>query len=140
MIVRRAVDSDRQKLEFLFDKVYRECFSLDGSCPDFGTVTEGEVVYVACQDEKLVGFSSFWEPDRFLHFLCVDKDCRGLGIGRKLIETIRMEYSGAIGLKCLKRNTKALGFYQHLGFRKLYEGESEEGSYVYLTIEPIESI
>jgi ribosomal protein S18 acetylase RimI-like enzyme len=96
---------------------------------DFDRDTQGELVLIAEAHGKIVGFSSSWLPDRFVHNLYVDPAHIGEGIGGRILEAT----IGAIGvparLKCLSRNERALRFYRSQGWYVVGCGSSEDGDF-----------
>jgi ribosomal protein S18 acetylase RimI-like enzyme len=94
-----------------------ECFLLE----DFTKDTEGERIYVAEimaeNNQKLVGFVSLWLADHFIHHLYIDKEFQRLGYGRMLLQKCQEVLGLPLRLKCLQKNTPAVNFYQHCGWR-----------------------
>ena len=85
-----------------------------------------ENTFVALLDGKVVGFSCYhsyygddlpgWGEVQALYVL---QEAQGLGIGRKLMDAAMQALSAyeSIALWVLKGNEKAIGFYEHYGFR-----------------------
>ncbi|MBV1868983.1 MAG: GNAT family N-acetyltransferase [Marinosulfonomonas sp.] len=80
--------------------------------------------WVAVEDDKIVGCVILNPGDGFLKLanLAVDPDCRGLGIGRLLIDFSQQEASDQ-GFSEMRLNTHAamaenIQLYTHLGWRE----------------------
>lgn len=87
---------------------------------DFAAAVDGEHLIVAVAgDGEVAGFLSLFRPERFVHFLHVRRDRRGLGIGRLLLAHARHSAEGPLELKCLLDNTRALAFYRLLGWTEI---------------------
>ena len=86
----------------------------------FAAAVDGEhLIVAAAGDGDIAGFLSLFRPERFVHFLHVRGDRRGLGIGRLLLAHARHGAVGPLELKCLLSNAKALAFYRQLGWTEI---------------------
>ena len=65
------------------------------------------------QDGRLVGFIGVAENN--IEMLFVSSECRGEGIGKKLL-TYAIEELQVNKVDVNEQNTQAVGFYQHMGF------------------------
>ena len=84
------------------------------------------IVYGAMDQGRLVGFlwgvrRQVFSATRYhINELIVSAECRGQGIGRRLVEAYVAEASRAgvdgVDLFCSKSNAAAVGFYESLGF------------------------
>ena len=85
-------------------------------------------VYGAFDIDKLVGFiwgyqrEFFYEKRMFINSLVVAKDYSKMGLGRKLIDTLKDFANNelsceAIDVTVFPGNQNAMGFYEHLGFK-----------------------
>lgn len=83
---------------------------------DFDHDSEGEQIWIAIELGEVVGFISIWEPDSFIHHLFVSPNCLRCGVGSKLLDISKQNYS-ELSLKCSVANENALGFYYSKGFR-----------------------
>ena len=83
---------------------------------------------VAELDSKIVGFGC-WDPAGGISALYVLQVAQGYGIGRMLMDALLEQLAGCgqVRLQVLESNDKAIGFYEHLGFR--LTGESEITKY-----------
>lgn len=72
------------------------------------------------------------EDEGYIDFLCVHKDYRRKGIASKLLEFVyeHTEFSSYV-LEVLGKNTKAIKFYDHLGFKEV---ERKKGLMMWLSI------
>lgn len=85
---------------------------------DFSKMINGELIYIAYVEYKLVGFLTLYEPDTFVHFLFIDNTLQRSGVGSRLLEEVELDFpSKDISLKCLVKNKKALSFYKKKGFK-----------------------
>jgi ribosomal protein S18 acetylase RimI-like enzyme len=101
---------------------------------DFDTVTRGETILVALQQEVPVGFIAWWPPESFIHSLFVAPEQVGKGIGTALLQACLAQISRPATLKCLQQNQQALGFYQRQGWIIREAGDSAEGPYFLLML------
>ena len=85
-----------------------------------------ENTFVALLDGKVIGFSCYhpyWGSDLSncgeVQAIYVLQEAQGLGIGRKMMDAAIKALSGynTVALWVLKGNEKAIGFYEHYGFR-----------------------
>ncbi len=87
-------------------------------------------IRVAEEDGKVVGFTCIREkvrqPETVLYFITVDKDTKGKGVGKLLIQDIidRTRHN-TLALNVAKDNAEAKQFYDTLGF--VVAGESLAG-------------
>lgn len=72
------------------------------------------------QDGVLVGFMGVAEGN--LEMLFIDNDCRGAGIGKRLVE-YAIAHLKVTKVDVNEQNTQAVGFYKHIGFRLLSRSE-----------------
>lgn len=80
------------------------------SLMDFDNDTQDELIWVAIEYSKLVGFISIQEESGFIHNLFVDHNYIKKGIGTELLQQAKEHFS-SLSLKCLIKNNKAIGFY-----------------------------
>lgn len=87
-----------------------------------------ERTFVACLDDKIVGFASF-EPEARafvgrpgvseVSSIYVLREFQGTGAGRGLLEAaLKSCTHDDVALFVLEGNDRAIGFYEHLGFRR----------------------
>ena len=84
---------------------------------DFSKDIQGEVIWVAVEDSKPVGFISVWMEDSFIHHLYVDESYHREGVGKLLLSHALSQMPKPARLKCVVRNLKACAFYERLGWR-----------------------
>jgi len=135
-IIRKAQPSDSARLAEIFLESRRSGFYwLDPErfqLSDFERQTQGEVVWVAEHEGELAGFISVEEEDAFIHHLFVAPGYQRLGIGRRLLQSLRTWLPTPYTLKCLTKNKKARAFYKKNNWRIVGEGRSGTGAYLVL--------
>ncbi|WP_213989947.1 GNAT family N-acetyltransferase [Sodalis sp. dw_96] len=133
MFVRTYRESDRPFLRTLYLSSRRKGWTwLEGSqwhLEDFDSVTFGEKILVAEEQNHIVGFASLWLPDSFLHNLFVDPAWQRQGVATALLEACYPLCGDKMALKCLTKNRRALAFYQHHGWKIISSGIAEHGEY-----------
>jgi len=82
-----------------------------------------DATLVAELDGVIVGFGT-WSGDE-IAALYILREFQGMGIGRKLMDALlaRMPLCGEVRLQVLDGNDRAIGFYEHMGFRKTGDPE-----------------
>lgn len=133
-IIRSCTERDRAALCGLYLAARRQAFHwLDTSqfrLEDFDRDTEGELIWVASEGGRPVGFISVWEPENFIHNLFVHPDATGLGVGSALLDRSLDEIGRPATLKCLSQNTRAREFYLAKGWRIAAEGHGPDGPFL----------
>ncbi len=132
--LRSALPSDEKDLSLLYTESRRETFTwCDPSIfqeEDYSRETKGEIVDVACDRGKIVGFVSVWELDDFIHHLYVHRDYQRQGVGSLLLaRALRHCKSGKARLKCLIRNKPARAFYLKEGWMIVENGRDSLGEF-----------
>ncbi len=97
---------------------------------DFDSSTEGELILTAKISNKIVGFISIWEEDKFIHNLFVSSNSKGLGVGKALINEAVEIIGLPLTLKCVKANENALNFYLSQGWTIVEEVTEKEPYYL----------
>lgn len=137
--IRLATSADSDELQTLFERFVGGADWLPaGSAKDtdFMKATDGERVYVAVSQEGyLVGTLTVWQPEAFIHFLFVDSQYQGQGIGTQLLESLAPWLPFPWKLKCLATNRRALEFYRRRGWKKLETSLDAQGTYFLLGLE-----
>ncbi len=121
-------DFSREELERLF-------LSVDwssGHYPDKLTTAmkNFDTVYSAWDGEKLVGMICAMDDGimtAYIHYLLVDPEHQGQGIGRTLVEMAKEHYRDYLRIALIAYD-KELSFYDKCGFRK-----SEDSSPMFIT-------
>jgi len=79
-----------------------------------------------CQKNKIIGFVNFYNVENrniaFIGNLIIKPDKRAQGLGKKLVQTMIITGFKQLNLKevhlsCYNKNTRALLFYERLGFK-----------------------
>lgn len=96
---------------------------------DFSSDTEDEKIWVACKQDKALGFISIWSPENFIHHLYVHPDHTNKGIGGALLQHCVEQVDQPMRLKCMKQNVTALAFYRKKGWVVESEGHNEQADY-----------
>ncbi|MCM2371944.1 GNAT family N-acetyltransferase [Aporhodopirellula aestuarii] len=136
--VRAAAESDLPLLEKIYLDSLENAEWLPRMRPelrDFKSVTEGELIFVAVDDDLgVAGFVSIWRPDSFVHHLYVARTMQRRGVGTALLQSLDSWLPRPWTLKCNCKNTSALAFYESLGWTIAEQGESEDGLYLFLKL------
>ncbi|KFI45557.1 Ribosomal protein S18 acetylase RimI [Bifidobacterium bohemicum] len=148
IIVRHIASQDFETKAAVQAQTWRETYKgllpqwlVDRITPEFAlSVTKRHdpaTVFVAFVDGRLVGFAEFCDPARppsdypetaELASLYVLKQCQGLGIGRRLVESVFAAVSRPrLVLWVFDGNLKAQAFYRHMGFEPTGRFQLEDG-------------
>jgi len=100
------------------------------SLDEFKMQVEGEQIYVATMDKRIVGFVSVWEDGNFIHHLYVDPAHQNRNIGRALIDKCKEILGLPLSLKCIEKNTGACSFYEKNGWVIDARDIGPEGPYI----------
>ncbi|MBN2384766.1 GNAT family N-acetyltransferase [bacterium] len=80
-------------------------------------VREGQRVGIAVLTRTR--FDRF-QPHYHLAYIAVDATCRGVGLGKKLLQEVEKVTRGNVALHVGKTNSRAISFYEKLGWRTHY--------------------
>lgn len=123
-----------EKLVSLYNQIRKETTNwidkVEVTLEEFSYQVEVETIYIAYEEEKIVGFLTFYVPDNFIHLFFVDVTSQGIGIGSDLLAEIISDFEDEeISLKCLIHNDFAISFYKRKGFTivETYEAENNQG-------------
>ncbi|WP_247001253.1 GNAT family N-acetyltransferase [Halosolutus gelatinilyticus] len=88
-------------------------------------------VHCYVRDADLVGFAAV-RRDGYILFLAVSPDCRGEGIGKRLVARVVEEHD-TVTCHARTSNENALQFYERLGFeiKRRIDGYYEDGGDAY---------
>lgn len=135
MNIRPYKENDLEELEKLYLNSRQNSFYwMDQGnfyLDDFIADTEGEKIYVAEENNKILGFISIYEEENFIHNLFVDKRFKHLGVGRKLLDFTKTLYF-PLKLKCYTKNFLAASFYDKYGFKAISKDTDPFGESYYL--------
>ena len=131
--IRRTIETDMEELRSIYLEVRKNEFNwVDNTFAtllDFDSCTNGETIFTAVVNNKIAGFISIWEPDKFIHNLFVAKDFRNMGLGKALLNAAVKKCGVPLTLKCVKDNTKSVDFYLANGWS--IEKEEDDGCGTY---------
>jgi len=136
MKIRKAKESDIQQLEKIFLVARQQTFTWENpnkfKLEDYKNATDGETVFLAEKDGKVVGFISVWEHDAhpFIHHLFISADHQRKGIGTLLIKSLFARLPRPYRLKCVLKNQSAIAFYLKNNWLEIDRGIGEDGEYV----------
>jgi GNAT superfamily N-acetyltransferase len=116
--LRPALSADYSELATIYYESRRQNFPWVKSPQyhDFLTVTRGETIYIAQQDQLTVGFAAMSDWDNFLHLLFVKPGYERQGIGQLLLQWARERATQPLTLKVVVANVSAQRFYEREGF------------------------
>ncbi|MFC4438351.1 MULTISPECIES: GNAT family N-acetyltransferase [Natrialbaceae] len=97
----------------------------------FTSAYRRSTVYCYLQEDELVGFAAV-RRDGYILFLAVSPDCRGQGLGKRLVARVADEHD-TITCHARTSNENALQFYEHLGFeiKRRIDNYYEDGGDAY---------
>ncbi len=131
LLVRPADPHELEACADLYDRVVRRTFTwleLGDQRAKFRKEAEDEEVYVALDDDRLVGLAAFYRPETYLHSLYVDAAAHGRGVGTALLDHIQSLTAEPLSLKVQALNAPARRFYERKGFVAIEEGQDPDGS------------
>ena len=133
--IRKALPADTANLSQLFLDSRRRAFHWNDAeryqLNDFQEQTKGEVILLAVDDDqRILGFISVLEPDRFIHHLFVSPDYQRSEIGTLLLRSLKSWLPQPYRLKCLAANQRGCAFYTKNGWREVERGTSEDGEFL----------
>lgn len=111
-------DFEKSELERLFLSVGWS----SGHYPDrlVTAMKNFRTVISAWDGDRLVGMISAMDDgimNAYVHYLLVDPDYHGQGIGRRLVEAMKQKYKDYLRIAVIAYNDE-LSFYENMGFRK----------------------
>lgn len=92
-------------------------------------IDNSETVFTAWDDGKLVGLINAIDDSEltvYVHYLCVDPEYQGQGIGKKLLQRIKEKYKDYLYIILIAENEPLLKYYSQNGF------EYADGRYVFV--------
>lgn len=99
---------------------------------DFDEHITDDIVYIAVDGAKVLGFIAVYEPDNFIHHLFVADDAQGIGVGTALLNMLTELNGRPQILKCMVANENAMQFYYSKGFVEVGKGTGVVGDYLVL--------
>lgn len=92
-----------------------------------------ETVYTAWCGDRLVGLINAIDDSEltaYVHYLCVDPQFQGKGIGKKLLEYIKEKYKDYLYIILIAENEPLIKYYRQNGFELI------DGRYVIEMLNP----
>ncbi len=92
-----------------------------------------ETVYTAWHGDRLIGLINAiddGELTAYVHYLCVDPEYQGMGIGRELLRLIKEKYRDYLYIILVAENEPLIKYYRQNGFKWM------EGEYVMALLNP----
>jgi len=137
LLIREAKTVDYPQLREIYLASRRQSFhwvkAEDMDLHDFDQDTQEEQIFLAEENNKILGFISLYVPDRFIHLLFVHPEAAGQGAGDLLLKQAIKVLGTPVTLKCVSENHKALSFYQKRGWKAVVE-EGEPGAEYWVLI------
>ncbi|GGG64627.1 GNAT family N-acetyltransferase [Paenibacillus radicis (ex Gao et al. 2016)] len=125
MIIREARKQDYPELRKIYLESRQQNFHWvnrsEMASEDFDRDTVEEQIIVAEDNSRIVGFSSLYLPENFIHNLFVHPSYTSKGVGGKLLHHALETMNKPIRLKCISENDRALKFYDNNGGKKVVE-------------------
>lgn len=84
-----------------------------------------ETVYTAWDGEKLVGLISAIDDGEiaaYVHYLLVDPEYQGIGLGSALLHIVKEKYRNYLHFFLVAEHKELVGYYERLGFEQEPEG------------------
>lgn len=130
MLIREANIKDYPQLRQIYLDSRRESFhwvNIDEmTLDDFDRNTSEEQILLAEDNAHILGFTSLYVPNRFIHNLFVHPTAAGKGVGDLLLKRAVAELGTPVTLKCVSENQIALNFYKKRVGKLLLRKESLE--------------
>lgn len=79
-----------------------------------------ETVYTAWDNDKLIGLICAMDDGimtAYIHYLLVNPDYQNLGIGKQLVDKMKIKYKNYLRIVIVAYNNE-VGFYESCGFKK----------------------
>lgn len=92
-----------------------------------------ETVYTAWNGDRLIGLINAiddGELTAYVHYLCVDPEYQGMGIGRELLRLIKEKYRDYLYIILVAENEPLIKYYRQNSFKWM------EGEYVMALLNP----
>ena len=83
--------------------------------------------FVACDENKVVGFSAI--DEKYVSFLYIDPDYYKQGIGRKLLQMAYQAIGPGAWTIVLHNNQPAIKLYESEGFKEVHRFDSDNAGY-----------
>lgn len=123
LTIRRPTSADTNQLEQLFQLTCIYVFTTRNpesfKIGDYAKSTEEDDVWIAEQGNIIVGFTSIYPRDNFIHNLFVYPDYQRKGIGSKLLQIAEQHLAKPMTLKVALDNPSACGFYERHGWKQV---------------------
>ena len=118
--IRRTLPADTPQLENLFQLMRQHTFTTRPATVfqigDYVKSTEGEDVWVAEDNGKILGFVSTYPSDNFIHNLFIHPDAQRMGLGTQLLSIAEANLGRPMTLKIAMDNLTPCPFYEKHGW------------------------
>ena len=135
--VRRARPEELGACADLYLRVLRETFTWvppeQHQRAEFLRSAHEEEIYVAVEDDRILGVAGFLRAMNFLHSLYVDD--RGRGVGKALLDHVAGLAGGPLSLKVQAANHRAQAFYAREGFVATDHGRDPGSDVTWIRLE-----
>ena len=132
--IRRAHPEDTPQLEKLFQLTCQRTFATrpatDFQIGDYAKSTTGEDVWVAEENDQILGFVSIYPANNFVHNLFIHPDSQRIGLGTHLLHMAEMNLGHPMTLKIAMDNLTACSFYEKHGWVRISVHEDGNEPYV----------
>jgi ribosomal protein S18 acetylase RimI-like enzyme len=128
--LRRAVPEDGDAVAETFTAAFAQLTFLprlhtpEEDRAHFGRVVAEREVWVAEEDDRIVGFAAL--DDDVLTHIYVRPDQQGHGIGSALLDIVKQQRPAGFGLWVFQQNTGARRLYERHGFRLVRETDGSD--------------
>jgi GNAT superfamily N-acetyltransferase len=131
--IRAASEFDYPALRQIFLESRRKSFvwanKNEMTLEDFDRQTSEEYIILAEEDGHIMGFTSLYLPENFIHHLFVHPQFARKGVGSKLLHAAIAKMNKPLTLKCVSQNQIAMQFYENHGWKKAVEEGSPSEKY-----------
>jgi ribosomal protein S18 acetylase RimI-like enzyme len=133
-IIRKSKPEDTPQLEMLFQQTRQHTFTSrpkdEFQMGDYAKSVEEDEVWVAEEDDLIVGFVSTYPADNFIHNLFVYPSHQRKGIGTTLLQEAEANLRKPMTLKIAMDNRKVCAFYESHGWFQVSVHKNDPKPYI----------